>query len=104
MSKLPKNFQMIQERFGPVVEALDALREQVRKAGPLDEKTAHLAQIAACAANQSEGGVHSHARRALKAGASADEIRHVLVTLIPTIGFPRVAAALSWAEDVLESD
>lgn len=104
MSKqnLPKHFQKIMDRYGPVIEAMNTVGDAVREAGPLDEKTAHLLQLAAAASQRSEGAVHSHARRALRSGAMADEIRHALVVLIPTIGYPTVAAALSWADDILE--
>jgi alkylhydroperoxidase/carboxymuconolactone decarboxylase family protein YurZ len=67
----------------------------------LDEKTGHLIQLAAAAASSSEGAVHSHVRRALEAGAQPDEIRHAVILLTSTIGFPRVAAALSWVDDVI---
>ena len=39
MDKLPKHFVKLQERFGPVIEQLEALREAISKAGPIDEKT-----------------------------------------------------------------
>jgi len=45
--------------------------------------------------------VHSAVRHAKAAGISADEIRHVIVLSITTIGFPRAMAAMSWADDVL---
>lgn len=41
--------------------------------GPLDDKTAHLVQLSAAAAIQSEGAVHSHIRRATGAGATPEE-------------------------------
>ena len=74
----------------------------MRQEGPLDEKTAQLVQLAAAAAGHSEGSVHSHARRALKAGATKGEIYHAIILLTSTIGFPRTSAALSWVYDVLE--
>jgi len=71
-------------------------------AGPLDEKTTHLIQLAAAAAMQSEGSVCSHTRRALEVGASPEEISHTLLLLITTIGFPQAMAALSWSQEVVE--
>jgi alkylhydroperoxidase/carboxymuconolactone decarboxylase family protein YurZ len=59
-------------------------------------------QLAAAATIRSEGAVHSHVRRALDAGATPDEVRHVLICLTSTIGFPNVTAALSWTDDVLK--
>ena len=58
-------------------------------------------QLGAAAAIRSEGAVHSHVRRALEAGATAEQIHHALLSLTSTIGFPTVVAALSWADDVI---
>jgi 4-carboxymuconolactone decarboxylase len=58
--------------------------------------------MAAAAGIRSEGSVHSHAKRALAAGATPDEIRHALFLLITTIGFPTVMASLSWVNDVMK--
>ena len=97
----PKFYQKLKKRNPEYFDALDALGEAVRRAGPLDNKIAHLIQLAAAAATRSEGAVHSHVRRALEAGASPDEIRHALILLTSTIGFPNIVAAMSWAEDLL---
>ena len=71
--------------------------------GPVSDKVRQLVQLAAAAAIRSEGAVHSHVRRAVEAGANADEIRHVIMLLTSTIGFPTVMAAMTWADDVLEA-
>jgi alkylhydroperoxidase/carboxymuconolactone decarboxylase family protein YurZ len=46
--------------------------------------------------------VRSHAARALAAGATPEEIHHAIIVLTSTIGFPTVAAALSWIDDAIE--
>jgi 4-carboxymuconolactone decarboxylase len=97
----PGWYSFIKEKHGKFIKALEQLGEAVRQEGPLDEKTAQLIQLAAAAANGSEGSVHSHARRALKAGASSEEIYHTVILLTSTIGFPHTSAALSWVYDVL---
>ena len=100
--KVPiKHYQELSNRFPGVILAVENLGSAIRAAGPIKEKTAELIQLAGAAAAQSEGSVHSHTRRALQAGASAEEITHALVLLISTIGFPKVSAALRWAQDIL---
>jgi len=91
-------------RFSDVLDAHQNLGKKLQKAGPLDDKTCQLVKLAAAAASRSEGGVHSHCKRALKAGASPDEIYHTLILLTSTVGFPNAAAAISWAKDVVEND
>jgi AhpD family alkylhydroperoxidase len=97
----PPWYLAIKEKHGKFIAALEQLGEVVRQEGPLDEKTSHLIQLAAAAAIQSQGSVHSHARRALKAGASPEEIYHAVILLTSTIGFPKTSATLSWVHDVV---
>jgi 4-carboxymuconolactone decarboxylase len=99
--KAPKIYLQLKRRHPRFFAAVDRLGQAVRKEGPLPEKTIQLVQLAAAAAIRSEGAVHSHVRRALEAAATPDEVRHTLLALTSTIGFPNVIAACSWAEDHL---
>ena len=99
--KIPsKHYQDLSKLFPEVMSALENLGSTIRGAGPIEGKTTHLIQLGAAAALQSEGAVHSHARRAIQAGATQEEIYHALLLLISAIGFPKVAAAVSWVQDV----
>lgn len=100
--KLPKHYRSIKERFPEYGAALSKLGESVRNTGPLDEKTAQLIQLAASAAIRSEGGVHSHAKRALENGASEEEVYQAVLLVTSTIGFPNIAASVSWVDDIIE--
>jgi AhpD family alkylhydroperoxidase len=99
---LPKLYVGIRERYGDYGKILSELGRVVKEAGPVDDKNAQLIQLAASAAIRSEGAVHSHAKRAIKLGASPEEIYHSLILLTSTIGFPNVAAAISWVDDLFE--
>ncbi len=101
MAEYPKNYAWIETKYAKAMKAHQALGAALLAAGPLKRKQAHLVQLAGAAAVRSEGAVHSHVRRALKAGAEPEEIYHTLVLLVSTIGFPAVSAALSWARDVI---
>jgi len=96
----PRWYSKTRQQYREYFEALENLGETIRKQGPLDEKTSHLIQLAAAAAIRSEGSVHSHARRAIKAGATPEEIYHTIMLLTSTIGFPTTSAALSWVYDL----
>jgi AhpD family alkylhydroperoxidase len=99
-----KHYQKLSQRFPDVVAAVENLGSTVRNAGPLDRKTSELIQLAVAASSQSTGSVHSHTRRALQAGATKEEIYHTLLLLVSTIGFPKVAAALAWISDIVDSE
>ena len=97
-----KHYLNIKQRFGEVMTAVENLGKTVKDAGPIKAKEAELIQIAAALAIRSEGGVHSHVRRALDAGATKEELYHALILLTSTIGFPAVMAGISWIDDVLD--
>lgn len=99
--ELPKQYVRVKERFAGYFAALENFGKAAREAGPIDAKTAHLIQLAAAASIRSEGAVHSHARRALEAGASPEELYHAILLTSSTIGFPNVSAAVSWIDDLL---
>lgn len=100
----PGWYSFLKSKHSTFVDAVAQLGEAVRREGPLDEKTSQLIQLAAAAAIRSEGSVHSHVRRALKAGATSEEICHALILLASTIGFPTTTAALSWAYEILKKE
>lgn len=101
MPKYPGQYASIMKRYKNVMSALEKLGKATKAAGPLNKKTSELVQMAAAAAIRAEGSVHSHARRALEAGAKPAELQHAIIVLTSTIGFPTVSAALSWVDDVL---
>ncbi len=100
--QLPKNYQVMESEHPQLMQAVSDLGQAARAEGPLDEKTVELIQLAAAAASRLEGAVHSHTRRALKAGASREEIHHAIVVLTSTLGFPSIAAAMSWVRDITD--
>ena len=102
--KLPEHYRFEKKTHQAFVDAVEDLGKVLKKQGPLDEKTAHLIQLGAATAIRSEGAVHSHVRRAVENGASAEEIYHAIVLLTSTVGFPTVSAALSWAGDILRKE
>lgn len=102
MKKLPAHYSKLKERHGNLIDAVETLGKAVKAAGPLDAMTAELIQLASAVAIRSEGSVHSHTRRALTHGATPEQVRHAAVLLTSVVGFPAVAAALTWIDDVIE--
>ncbi|MCB1678513.1 MAG: carboxymuconolactone decarboxylase family protein [Halioglobus sp.] len=98
----PDTYLRIRQRHQTLAKAVEDLGKTAKNAGPVDEKTAQLIQLAAATTLRSEGAVHSHTRRALEAGADREEIQHAIILLTSTVGFPTVVAALSWADDVID--
>jgi alkylhydroperoxidase/carboxymuconolactone decarboxylase family protein YurZ len=99
--KLPGRYLKFQKAHPEVFKAYQSLGLATQKAGPLPPRTQALVKLALALGARLEGATHSHTRRAVEAGCSPDEIRHVVLLATPTIGFPAMMAALSWVDDVL---
>jgi 4-carboxymuconolactone decarboxylase len=102
MSKVPKRYKRFTEEFPDVAKSYEEMGKAVHEAGPLDEKTRALIKLAISTGARFEGAVHSHTRKALKSGCTKEELRHVAMLSLPTIGLPSMMAALSWVDEVLE--
>ena len=101
MANLPSFYSAFREAHPEVVRAYEALGDATRAAGPLPARQAELVKLALAAGARLEGAVHSHARRALEQGASPEELRHLSLLAITTLGFPAAMATRALIEDVL---
>lgn len=104
MSQIPKRYKKFMNDFPKVGTSYEKLGDAVHAAGPLDEKTRALIKLAISTGARLEGAVHSHARKALKTGCTKEEMRHVALLSLPTIGLPSMMAALSWIDDIVGED
>jgi len=100
--KISEHYTNVNKLFPEYLEGIERLSEVIKDLGPIDEKRAQLLKLAASVAIKSEVATHNHVKRALEAGASKDEIRHAVVLLSNTIGYPSVMEGLSWVNDILE--
>ena len=99
---LPENIESFRKQYPAVWEAFAALGEKCHESGPLDAKTRRLVKLALAIGHRHEGAVHSAVRGAKAAGISADEMLHVALLAITTIGWPNAYAAMTWIEDAAE--
>lgn len=102
--QLPSSAGRLARSHPQVWEAYASLGQVCAEAGPLEGRTARLVKLALAAGALSEGAVHSHARRALGEGIPAEEIEHVALLAIPTLGLPQAVKALTWIQDITRGD
>lgn len=100
---LPQALKEFSAKYPQVWEAYNQLGTAATQAGPLEEKTRRLVKLALAIGAGREGAVHSHARRALQAGATPEELMHVGILAITTIGWSGAFAAITWISDVMPS-
>ncbi len=99
---LPDIYLNFRDRFPGVAEAQDRLGAEVDAAGPLDERTSRLVKLGIAVGSLSDGAVRSNVRKALAAGATPEEIQHVVLLSLTTRGFPAAIAAWGWVQEVLD--
>ena len=103
MAKLPGRYSQFRKEFPAISRAYDEISTLTAQAGPLSEKVVQLVRLAMAIGSGQEGAVHSHTRRALEAGAKPEEVRHVGLVALTTLGFPRMMTGLSWIDDTIGS-
>ena len=102
MTYLPDVYKGFQQQFPEIAKAYDELAVRCHDWGPLDEKTRRLIKLGIAIGLSSEGGVRSHARRALAEGITTDELRHAVLMAFTTTGFPTMIAAMKWVDEVID--
>jgi len=80
-------------------QAFGNLAEVCHNSGPLDEKSRRLVKLAIAVGAGTEGGTHSAVRHATEAGVTAQEMEHVALLSITSIGLPAAGRALTWIRD-----
>ena len=100
--ELPPIVNTIVDQHPDIWKAYNALGKSAAEAGPLDEKAERLVKLAIAVGGGLEGAVRSHTRRGRALGLSPDELEHVALLAITTVGWPSAVAAFSWIRDELE--
>jgi 4-carboxymuconolactone decarboxylase len=101
---LPKIYEQFSKKYPEVFQDYNKLGISTRKAGPLDEKTQDLVKLGIALGANSRGAVMSHTRKARDAGATPEEIAHVVLLGLTTTGFPNMIAAWNWVQEVLSEN
>ena len=101
---LPGIYERFSQEFPDLAGKYKQLGIACRSAGPLDQKAQDLVKLGISIGIGSQGAVRSHTRKALASGATREEIIHVVMLSMTTIGYPSMIAALGWVEEVLEKE
>lgn len=102
MTKLPRPYEWFKKSYPEIWQAYDKLAALSHSAGPLGPKERELVKLAMAIGARREGAAHSHTRRALEQGATKEEVYHLVLLGLTTLGFPSTIAALTWVKDELD--
>jgi alkylhydroperoxidase/carboxymuconolactone decarboxylase family protein YurZ len=103
-AELPSPVKGFRDDYKEVWQAFTELGDSCHRAGPLDERTRRLVKLALAVGAGLEGGTHSAVRNAVAAGISPEEMKHVAILGITTIGLPASMRALTWIGDGLSPE
>ena|SRR5664279_777420 len=102
-TELPNAFLSLREAYPEVAQAYDALAEATHAAGSLTNRERQLVKLALSIGAGLEGATHSHVRRSLEQGLTAEELRQVALLGVTTLGFPSAVRGYTWINDILET-
>jgi len=96
MKDIHKIFTKFKKDFPRVYLSHEALGKEIHEnSGPLPEKTRWLIKIAVSGASHHNIALETHIMKAKEAGVKDDQIKHALLLLIQTVGFPTFMEAYS---------
>lgn len=100
--ELPGTAGQIAKERPDLWRAFQALGAETGRSGPLSEREQRLVNLALAIGGDSEGATHSHCRRALSEKLSAEDLEHVALLAITTLGWPKAVRGLTWIRDVTQ--
>ena len=96
MKDLHDIFTLFKKDFPAIHDGHEALGKTIHEqGGPLPEKTRWLIKVAVSGASGHKVSLETHIAKAREAGATEDEIKHTLLLIIQTTGFPMFMEAYS---------
>ena len=100
--QIPKPVEELWKRYQTVWKAFNELGSRCHEAGPLDEKSRRLVKLALSIGAGLEGATHSAVRNAQSVGITQEEIDHVALLAVSTLGMPAATRAFTWIRDDAE--
>jgi 4-carboxymuconolactone decarboxylase len=96
MKDIHEIFTTFKEEFPLVHDKHEAMGEEIHeRSGPLPEKVRWLLKIAISGASGHRLALETHILKARESGLTEAEIKHALLLLVPTVGFPAFMEAYS---------
>ena len=96
MEDLHEVFTEFKKDFPNIYQGHEALGKLIHEqGGPLPEKVRWLIKLAISGASGHHVSLETHISKAKEAGATDHEIKHALLLLIQTVGFPTFMEAYS---------
>ncbi|WKZ61378.1 MAG: carboxymuconolactone decarboxylase family protein [Cyclobacteriaceae bacterium] len=103
MPKPPRFYEQFVKKYPAVAKSYEAMGDAVHGLGPLDDRDRALIKLAISGSHLYSSAFKAHIRKAVASGLSRDEIEHLVLLFLPTVGFPTMMAAMGIVEEQLQS-
>jgi 4-carboxymuconolactone decarboxylase len=100
----PKFYTDFMQKYPEVGAQYEKLGDVVHQQGPLNERERALVKVAISGSHLLHSALKSHIKKAVALGVTREEIEHVALLLLPTMGFPTMMAMLGIIEDQFSKD
>lgn len=100
--RAPASWRRLAADHPALAEAYDRFSDECRRTGPLDTAAIALVKLSVSVGCGAARTVHSHTKKALRAGADRQALRQVAFIALPTIGLPAALDALRWIEESID--
>ena len=100
----PKFYTQFLQKYPKVGERYQALGEAVHSEGPLNDRDRALVKLAVSGSHLYHSAFKAHIRKAQAAGINREEIEHVALLMLPTVGFPTMMAMLGLIEEQFSNE
>lgn len=102
--KPPKFYQQFVKRYPDVTESYEALGDTIHNLGPLNDRERALVKLAISGSHLYSSAFKAHIRKAVASGITRDEIEHLILLFLPTVGFPSMMAAMGILDEQMTKD
>lgn len=101
LPKPPKFYEQFTGKYPAVAAKYEALGDAVHTSGPLSERDRALIKLAISGSHLYSSAFKAHLRKALAVGITREEIEHLVLLFLPTVGFPSMMAAMGIVDEQL---
>lgn len=100
----PKFYEEFLAKYPAVGAKYEALGDAIHELGPLNDRERALVKLAISGSHLYQSAYKAHIRKALAAGVTREEIEHVALMMLPTVGFPTMMACMGMVEEQVTKD
>ena len=98
-TKPPRFYEEFLKKYPAVGSKYEELGNAIHELGPLNERERALVKLAISGSNLYQSAFKAHIRKALACGLTREEIEHVALMMLPTVGFPTMMACMGIIEE-----